>query len=43
MARLQVLVDAGVNTFAMHSGLSESEFFWGGKTFFKMVSKQPVC
>lgn len=34
---MQELVDRGINTFAMHSGLSEEDFGWGSPTFHKMV------
>jgi hypothetical protein len=33
-------VEQGINTFAMHSGLSEDDFGWGSPTFHKMV---PCC
>jgi hypothetical protein len=36
----QELVDRGINTFAMHSGLTEDDFGWGSPNFHKMV---PAC
>lgn len=35
---LQQLVDCGVPTFAMHSGLSTEDLGWGSTAFHKMVS-----
>ena len=32
-------MERGINTFAMHSGLSEDDFGWGSPTFHKMVRK----
>lgn len=31
-------MDRGINTFAMHSGLTEEDFGWGSPNFHKMVS-----
>lgn len=35
----QALVDRGVHTFAMRSGLSEDDFGWGSASFHKMVGQ----
>lgn len=32
-------MERGINTFAMHSGLSEDDFGWGSPTFHKMVRR----
>ena len=32
-------MESGINTFAMHSGLSEDDFGWGSPTFHKMVRR----
>ena len=35
-------MDRGINTFAMHSGLSEEDFGWGSPTFHKMARSFPA-